>query len=205
MPVLALVRHGQSQWNLEKRFTGWDDVPLTERGRTEASRAGELLGQTGIHFDCAFTSALERAQETLRIVLEKLHGAGIPITREKALNERHYGVLQGLGRDAAARTYGKEQVDRWRQSHDIAPPDGESLDETAARVLGFFESKILPELNAGRNVLVAAHGGSLRSIVMRLDGLARDRIDDVNLETGVPLLYEIDGSGRVTSKKLLKP
>lgn len=205
MPTLALVRHGQSQWNLENRFTGWVDVPLTERGVAEAARAGELLDETGIHFDCAYTSDLVRAQETLRIVLEKLGANGIPITRDKALNERHYGALQGLNKDETAEKYGKEQVHIWRRSYDIAPPDGESLKDTAARTLPYFDSAILPELKAGRNVLVAAHGNSLRSIVMQLDKLTREQVLELNLDTGVPLLYEIDSGGNVLSKKILKP
>ena len=205
MPTLALVRHGQSQWNLENRFTGWVDVPLTDKGLAEASRAGELLRETGIRFDCAFTSDLQRAQETLRLILEKLGTNGIPIERDKALNERHYGSLQGLDKAETAEKYGKEQVHIWRRSYDIAPPDGESLKDTAARTLPYFERRILGEIAAGRNVLVAAHGNSLRSIVMQLDKLSREEVLELNLDTGVPLVYELDARGKVLSKKILTP
>lgn len=205
MPTLALVRHGQSQWNLENRFTGWVDVPLTERGRNEATRAGELLREAGLRFDLAFTSDLSRAQETLRIMLDVLDQSGIPIERDKALNERHYGSLQGLNKAETAEKYGAEQVHIWRRSYDVPPPDGESLQDTAARTLPYLEKRILPEVRAGRNVIVAAHGNSLRSIVMQLDGLTREEVLELNLDTGVPLVYELDDKGRVQSKKILKP
>ena len=205
MPTLALVRHGQSQWNLENRFTGWIDVPLTDRGRKEATRAGELLKEAGLHFDAAFTSDLTRAQDTLRIMLDVLGQAGIPIERDKALNERHYGALQGLNKAETAKKYGKEQVHIWRRSYDVPPPDGESLKDTAARTLPYFDSRILPELKAGRDVIVSAHGNSLRSIVMELDSLTQEQILELSLDTGVPLLYQFDDEGRVLSKKILKP
>ena len=205
MPTLALVRHGQSQWNLENRFTGWIDVPLTDRGRKEATRAGELLKEAGLHFDVAFTSDLTRAQDTLRIMLDVLGQAGIPIERDKALNERHYGALQGLNKAETAKKYGKEQVHIWRRSYDVPPPDGESLKDTAARTLPYFDSRILPELKAGRDVIVSAHGNSLRSIVMELDSLTQEQILELSLDTGVPLLYQFDDEGRVLSKKILKP
>ena len=205
MPTLALVRHGQSQWNLENRFTGWVDVPLTERGLAEATRAGELLKEAGAHFDIAFTSELTRAQETLRIMLEVLGQAGLPIEHDKALNERHYGALQGLNKAETAEKYGKEQVHIWRRSYDVPPPEGESLQDTAARTLPYFDSKILAQIKAGRDVIVAAHGNSLRSIVMQLDNLTREQVLELNLDTGVPLLYQFDDDGRVLSKKILKP
>lgn len=205
MPTLALVRHGQSQWNLENRFTGWVDVPLTDRGRAEATRAGELLQEAGVRFDIAFTSDLTRAQETLRLMLEVLGQSDIPIERDKALNERHYGALQGLNKAETAEKYGKEQVHIWRRSYDVPPPDGESLKDTAARTLPYFDSRILPQLKAGKDVIVAAHGNSLRSIVMQLDNLTREQVLELNLDTGVPLLYQIDDDGRVLSKKILKP
>jgi len=205
VPTLALVRHGQSQWNLENRFTGWVDVPLTERGRAEATRAGELLQEAGARFDIAFTSDLTRAQETLRLILEVLGQPAIPIERDKALNERHYGALQGLNKAETAEKYGKEQVHIWRRSYDVPPPDGESLKDTAARTLPYFDGKILPQLKAGKDVIVAAHGNSLRSIVMQLDNLTREQVLELNLDTGVPLLYQFDDDGRVLSKKILKP
>lgn len=205
MPILALVRHGQSQWNLENRFTGWVDVPLTERGLAEAARAGELLKEAGAHFDVAFTSDLTRAQETLRIILEQLGQSALPVERNQALNERHYGALQGLDKAETAEKYGKEQVHIWRRSYDVPPPDGESLKDTAARTLPYFDNRILAELKAGRNVIVAAHGNSLRSIVMQLDNLTREQVLELNIDTGVPLVYEIDAAGAVVSKKILKP
>jgi len=203
--TLALIRHGQSQWNLENRFTGWINVPLTEKGRAEAARAGELLAETGIRFNLAFTSDLVRAQDTLDIVLDRLSARMIPIKRDRALNERHYGALQGLNKDETAAKYGKEQVHIWRRSYDVSPPDGESLKDTAERTLPYFDSTILPELKAGMNVIVAAHGNSLRSIVMQLEQLTREQVIELNIDTGVPLLYEFDGSGRVTSKRILRP
>ena len=205
MPTLALVRHGQSQWNLENRFTGWVDVPLTDKGRAEARRAGELLKESGIRFDLAFTSVLTRAQETLSIILEVLDQTSLPTERDQALNERHYGALQGLNKAETAEKYGKEQVHIWRRSYDVPPPEGESLKDTAARTLPYFDSRILPALRAGRNVIVAAHGNSLRSIVMQLDKLTREEVLELNLDTGVPILYGLDEGGRVVSKQILKP
>jgi len=203
--TLALVRHGQSQWNLENRFTGWVDVPLTDLGRIEARRAGELLAATGVHFDVAFTSALVRAQDTLAIMLEVLGQTGLPIERDEALNERHYGSLQGLNKAETAQKYGAEQVHIWRRSYDIPPPEGESLADTAARTLPYFEKAIMPLLRKGKDVLVAAHGNSLRSIVMRLDDLTREQVLELNLDTGVPLLYEFDENGNVVTKRILHP
>jgi 2,3-bisphosphoglycerate-dependent phosphoglycerate mutase len=205
VPTLALVRHGQSQWNLENRFTGWVDVPLTDQGRAEARRAGELLKQAGIRFDQAFTSDLTRAQETLRLILVELGQEQLPVERDQALNERHYGALQGLNKLETAEKYGKEQVHIWRRSYDIPPPEGESLKDTAARTLPYLEARILPQVKAGRNVIVAAHGNSLRSIVMQLDGLSREQVLELNIDTGVPLLYEFDDEGRIVARKTLKP
>ena len=205
MATLALVRHGQSQWNLENRFTGWEDVPLTDKGRAEAKRAGELLRDEGVRFDCAFTSELARAQDTLAIMLEVLGQTDLPTTRHKALNERHYGSLQGLNKAETAEKYGDEQVHIWRRSYDVPPPDGESLKDTAARTLPYFDGTVVPEVTAGRNVLVAAHGNSLRSIVMRLDALSREEVLQLNIDTGVPLVYEIDANASVGSKRILTP
>lgn len=205
MAILALVRHGQSQWNLENRFTGWVDVPLTEQGRAEAKRAGELLHAEGLRFDVAFTSALARAQDTLTIILAEIGQSDLATERDQALNERHYGALQGLDKAETAKKYGDEQVHIWRRSYDVPPPDGESLADTAARTLPYFEARIRPELAAGRNVIVAAHGNSLRSIVMELDALTREQVLELNLDTGVPILYEFDPEGRIVSKKILRP
>ena len=200
MPTLALVRHGQSLWNLQNRFTGWVDVPLTERGRDEARAAGDAL--RGIGFDVAYTSALRRAQDTLSIVLEAA-GLDVPVIRDAALNERDYGDLAGLDKAETAERYGAEQVHVWRRSFDVAPPGGESLQDTAARTLPFFERAILGDLRHGRDVLVVAHGNSNRSIVMRLDDLGPDEVVALELATGVPLVYELDETGRVTSKRVL--
>ncbi len=211
MSKLVLVRHGQSQWNLENRFTGWVDVPLSEQGRQEARRAGEQL--KGVKFDKAYTSDLRRAQETLKIILDVIGQAKIPVEKDKALNERHYGALQGLNKKETADKYGEEQVHVWRRSYDVPPPkdktelnpDGisESLKDTAARTLPYFQSKIMPDVKAGRNVLVAAHGNSLRSIVMDLDRLTKEQVLELNIATGAPIIYEMDGSGKILKKTVL--
>lgn len=203
MATLVLVRHGQSQWNLENRFTGWVDVPLTEQGRAEAHKAGQLLKTAGLRFDLAYTSVLERANQTLAEILTVLGQAGIPVARDQALNERHYGELQGLNKDETKKKFGEEQVQLWRRSYDIAPPGGESLKDTAARTLPYFESKIMPEVKSGKNVIIAAHGNSLRSIVMQLDRLTPDQVVALELATGVPLRYEINADGTVQSKQIL--
>jgi 2,3-bisphosphoglycerate-dependent phosphoglycerate mutase len=200
MPRLVLVRHGQSLWNLQNRFTGWVDVPLTEAGEQEAARAGERL--RGMHFDVAYTSALIRAQETLRIIIAT-SGISVPVIRDAALNERDYGDLAGLDKAATARRYGAEQVHIWRRSFDVAPPEGESLKDTAARTLPFFERAVLEDVRAGRDVLVVAHGNSNRSIVMRLDGLDEDEVTSLELATGVPLVYDLDSTGAVLAKDVL--
>jgi 2,3-bisphosphoglycerate-dependent phosphoglycerate mutase len=200
MPRLALARHGQSLWNLQNRFTGWVDVPLTPVGEQEARRAGELL--KGMSFDVAYTSALSRAQETLRIILET-SGIDVPVIRDAALNERNYGDLAGLDKAATAERYGAEQVHVWRRSFDVAPPGGESLKDTAARTIPFFERAVLEDIRAGRDVLVVAHGNSNRSIVMRLDDLDEQAVTSLELATGVPLIYELDTTGAVLSKDVL--
>ncbi len=196
MATLVLVRHGQSQWNLENKFTGWVDVDLTPKGESEAKAAGQKL--KGIKFDKAYTSDLKRAQKTLQLILGEIGQSKLPIEKDKALNERHYGDLQGLDKAATAKKYGDEQVHIWRRSYDIAPPNGESLKDTAARTLPYFNSKIVPEVKAGKNILVAAHGNSLRSIVMDLEKLTKEQVLELNLETGVPVIYEIDTKGKVT-------
>lgn len=184
---LVLVRHGQSQWNLENRFTGWVDVDLTELGREEARRAGEHL--KGMKFARAFSSHLKRAQETLRIIQETA-GLSVPVSFSSALNERHYGDLQGLNKDETAKKYGADQVHVWRRSYDVSPPGGESLKTTAERVLPYFDGEILPLLKNGENCLVVAHGNSLRAIVMLIERLTPQEILEVNIPTAVPLLYE---------------
>ena len=205
MSTLVLVRHGQSQWNLENRFTGWVDVPLTVTGRAEAHRAGELLAATGLRFSKAYTSVLVRAQQTLDIILDVLGQADIPVVRDQALNERHYGDLQGKNKAETAAMYGEEQVHIWRRSYDVRPPGGESLADTAARALPYFEGRIIPDLRAGETVIVSAHGNSLRSIVMNLDKLSREQVLALEIATGVPILYEFSESMRIISKKILTP
>lgn len=200
MPRLVLVRHGQSLWNLQNRFTGWVDVPLTAAGEDEARRAGERL--RGSTFDVAYTSALSRAQETLRLIVET-SGIVAPVIRDAALNERDYGDLAGLDKAATAARYGAEQVHVWRRSFDVAPPGGESLKDTAARTLPFFERAVLEDIRAGRDVLVVAHGNSNRSIVMRLDGLDEQAVTSLEIATGVPLVYELDSTGAVLAKDVL--
>ena len=201
MGKLALVRHGQSLWNLENRFTGWVDVPLTDQGRAEARRAGEHLRD--IRFDVAYTSVLSRAQETLEIILQVI-GQRPPVIRDQALNERHYGDLQGLNKQRTAERFGADQVKLWRRSYDVAPPGGEALKNTAERTLPFFERAILGDVQQGKNVLVVAHGNSNRSIVMKLDGLTKEQVIALELGTGVPLIYDINERGEVIAKEIRK-
>ena len=203
MGTLVLLRHGESQWNLENRFTGWVDVPLSPKGEEEARQAGEKLKATGIRFDLAFTSVLQRAIRTMEIALEILGQQHIPVEKDQALNERHYGDLQGLNKAETAKKFGDEQVHIWRRSYDIAPPGGESLKDTAARTLPYYEAKIFPLVKAGKTVLVAAHGNSLRSLVMHLDQLTREQVLELNLGTGVPIVYELDAEGNVRGKQIL--
>ena len=202
MGTLILIRHGQSQWNLENRFTGWVDVPLTDAGREEARRGAALIRH--LTFDRAFTSALQRAQETLRIVLETIGQPHVPVEKDAALNERHYGDLQGLNKAETAKQFGDRQVLIWRRSYDVAPPHGESLKDTAARALPYFDAKILPLVKAGKAILVAAHGNSLRAIIMELDHLTKEQILELNLATGAPIIYEIDAAGAVKKKIILE-
>jgi len=198
MPILALVRHGQSLWNQENRFTGFVDVPLTEQGRNEARLAAK--GLDGLKFDVAYTSALTRAQETLALILDTL-GQRVPVIRDAALNERHYGDLQGLNKADAAQRWGDAQVKIWRRSYDVPPPNGESLEMTAKRVLPFYDRAIAGDLRQGKNVLVVAHGNSNRSLVMKLDKLTGEQVIEVELATGVPLIYEMSKDIEVLSKR----
>jgi 2,3-bisphosphoglycerate-dependent phosphoglycerate mutase len=202
MAILALLRHGQSLWNLENRFTGWIDVPLTEKGRAEAKAAGKVLAD--LDFDVVYTSMLSRAQETLDLALAG-RTARPPVIRDAALNERHYGDLQGLNKADTAKRYGEAQVKIWRRSYDVAPPNGESLEMTAKRTLPFYDRAIGGDLRQGKNVLVVAHGNSIRSIVMKLDALTPDQVVALELETGVPWVYEIAPDGSVRSKQVRKP
>ena len=201
MARLVLLRHGESQWNLENRFTGWVDVPLSPRGIQEAQHAGEKLHS--FKFDRAFTSVLTRANETLRLVLEIIGQTGIPIEKDKALNERMYGELQGLNKDETVKKYGEAQVKIWRRSYDVPPPGGESLKDTAERVLPYYEQTIKPYLLKGDTILVAAHGNSLRALIMELEQLSREQVLELNIPTGAPLLYELDKTGKVVNHRYL--
>ena len=195
MARLILLRHGESQWNLENRFTGWVDVPLSPRGIQEAKNAGAKL--RSFTFNRAFTSVLTRAIETLRLVLEAIGQTDIPIEKDKALNERMYGELQGLNKADTAKKYGDEQVKIWRRSYNVAPPGGESLKDTADRVLPYYENRIKPYLLKGETILISAHGNSLRALVMQLEHLSREQVLELNIPTGAPLLYELDKHGTV--------
>jgi 2,3-bisphosphoglycerate-dependent phosphoglycerate mutase len=195
MARLILLRHGESQWNLENRFTGWVDVPLSPRGIQEAKDAGEKLRR--FTFDRAFTSVLARANETLRLVLDTIGQTGIPIEKDKALNERMYGELQGLNKDETVKKYGEAQVKIWRRGYDVRPPGGESLKDTAERVLPYYEQTIKPYVLNGDTILVAAHGNSLRALIMELEQLSREQVLELNVPTGAPLLYELDKTGKV--------
>ncbi|PWT72905.1 MAG: 2,3-bisphosphoglycerate-dependent phosphoglycerate mutase [Bacteroidetes bacterium] len=190
MSILVIVRHGQSQWNLENRFTGEVDVPLTSEGREEAHQAGIKL--EGFVFDVAYTSVLIRAEETLQIILKDINQSGIAVMRNRALNERNYGSLQGLNKAEMAEKYGAAQVAIWRRSYDVAPPGGESLKDTAARVIPYYQEEIEPLLKKGKQLLVVAHGNSLRALMMFLEGISAQKISEVNIPTGVPRLYRLD-------------
>jgi 2,3-bisphosphoglycerate-dependent phosphoglycerate mutase len=199
--VLVLVRHGESEWNRLNMFTGWQDVDLTEEGVAEAHRAGAMLKAEGAHIDVAFTSLLKRAQNTLKIILSELDQDKLPIVYDAALNERHYGDLVGLNKDEARQRWGEEQVHLWQRSYDIAPPGGESLKDTAARVLPFFTKRVVPELQAGKNVILVAHGNSLRSLVMHLDRLSPEQVKELTISTGMPLIYRLRPDGTVAEKR----
>lgn len=192
MAQLVIFRHGQSVWNLENKFTGWVDVELTEKGIEEAKNAGQKL--KGFKFDLAYASSLQRAQKTLAIALEQSGQINVPVTYNEALNERMYGDLQGLNKADTALKYGEEQVKIWRRSYDIAPPNGESLKDTAARVIPYFESEIVPKLKAGKNIVIAAHGNSLRALIMYLEKMTPAQILEFEIGTAVPRLYELDGN-----------
>jgi 2,3-bisphosphoglycerate-dependent phosphoglycerate mutase len=228
MKTLVLLRHGESTWNRENRFTGWTDVDLTERGVAEARRAGQQLGEEGLQFDVAYTSVLKRAIRTLWIVLDELDQMWIPVHRSWRLNERHYGALQGLNKAETARKYGDQQVLVWRRSYDTPPPALDSSDErfpgsepryadldprdipltecledTVARFLPFWHETIAPDVRAGKRVIIAAHGNSLRALVKYLDDVSDEDIVSLNIPTGVPLVYELDDSLKPVSSRYL--
>jgi len=198
--LLVLVRHGQSEWNLKNLFTGWKDVDLTEQGVAEARAAGRKLKAQGLAFDCAYTSALKRAQRTLDLMLEEMGQSGIPIARDQALNERDYGDLVGLNKDDARKKWGEEQVHIWRRSYDVPPPGGESLKDTVARALPYFVQEILPRVLRGERVLISAHGNSLRALIMVLERLTPDAILKRELGTGVPIVYRLNADSTVASQ-----
>src|SRR5262245_28037585 len=197
--LLVLVRHGQSEWNLKNLFTGWKDVDLTEQGVAEARAAGRKLNAQGLKFDCAYTSALKRAQRTLDIILEEM-GQHVPIVRDQALNERDYGDLVGLNKDDARKKWGDEQVLIWRRSYDVPPPGGESLKDTVARALPYFVQEILPCVLRGDRVLISAHGNSLRALIMVLERLSPEAILKRELGTGVPIVYRLNADSTVESQ-----
>jgi 2,3-bisphosphoglycerate-dependent phosphoglycerate mutase len=202
--LLVLARHGQSEWNLKKLFTGWRDPELTDLGVAEARTAGRWLGQQGHRFDVAFTSNLRRAQRTCALMLEEMGQSDVETIRAEALNERDYGDLSGLNKDDARERWGDAQVHQWRRSYDIPPPGGESLKDTAARVLPYYIQTILPRVMAGERVLVAAHGNSLRALVMVLDGLTTKTIASLEIATGIPLVYQLKADTTVESKSVLE-
>ena len=201
--LLVLLRHGESEWNLKNLFTGWRDVDLSPKGVEEAKAAGRRLKERGAHFDVAYTSALMRAQKTLALALAELGQTGLEEHRDKALNERHYGDLCGLNKDDARKKWGEEQVHLWRRSYDVQPPGGESLKDTVARALPYYCEHILPDVLNGKRVLVAAHGNSLRALVMVLDRLTDKTIPGMEIATGVPLVYRLNADSTVASKEIL--
>lgn len=202
--ILVLVRHGESEWNKLNLFTGWKDPALTEKGIQEAKTGAESLLKEGFKFDIAFTSALTRAQTTLAIILEVLGQKNLQTEKDQALNERDYGDLTGLNKDEARKKWGDAQVHEWRRSYDVCPPSGESLELTAKRTLPYYNAKIKPLILSGKKVLIAAHGNSLRSIIMEIEGLSGEEIVKKELDTGVPIVYELDSQGKVLKSRVLK-
>jgi 2,3-bisphosphoglycerate-dependent phosphoglycerate mutase len=199
--LLVLLRHGQSDWNLKNLFTGWRDVDLTEKGVEEARAAGVKLKAQGLRFDVAFTSKLVRAQRTLDLVLDEMGQTSIPVLKDQALNERDYGDLAGLNKDDARAKWGAEQVLLWRRSYDVAPPGGESLKDTAARVLPYYIQDVLPRVLRGENVIVVAHGNSLRALVMVLERLSPKDIVAREIGTGVPMIYRLNADSTVAERR----
>ena len=201
MPILVLVRHGQSQWNEENRFTGTADVDITAQGAIDAANAGSKLKD--IQFAHAFVSEQKRAQQTLDIILKEIHQESLPTPINHALNERDYGQLQGLNKAETAKQYGEEQVAIWRRSYDVAPPGGESLKEVYARVIPYYQQYIAPLLRAGKNILVVAHGNSLRTLIMYLENISSENIEHVNLPGALPRIYKMDNELNIDEVKYL--
>ena len=200
---LILVRHGQSEWNEKNLFTGWKDPGLTDLGVDEANNAGRLIKETEIIFDEMFTSNLGRAQKTGSIILDVLDQINVAIIKNEALNERNYGSLAGLNKDDARKKWGEEQVHIWRRSFDIPPPDGERLKNTAERVLPYFNQQIMPKIIDGNNILIAAHGNSLRALIMQLDNISQEDIVKLEIPTGAPILYSFNDDGSIVKKENL--
>lgn len=200
---LILVRHGQSEWNEKNLFTGWKDPGLTDLGVDEANNAGRLIKETEIIFDEMFTSNLGRAQKTGSIILDVLDQINVAIIKNEALNERNYGSLAGLNKDDARKKWGEEQVHIWRRSFDIPPPDGESLKDTAERVLPYFNQQIMPKIIDGNNILIAAHGNSLRALIMQLDNISQEDIVKLEIPTGAPIHYSFNDDGSIVKKENL--
>lgn len=201
--LLVLVRHGQSEWNLKNLFTGWKDPALTENGVAEAKAAGQRLKAKGLQFDIAYTSVLSRAQKTLDLILSEIGQAGLHTVKDQALNERDYGDLTGLNKDDARAKWGEEQVLIWRRSYDVPPPGGESLKDTLARALPYYIKHIQPRVLRGERVIVAAHGNSLRALIMAIEGLSPEEILKFEVETGVPVIYRLNADSTVASREIL--
>jgi 2,3-bisphosphoglycerate-dependent phosphoglycerate mutase len=204
-PTLVLIRHGESEWNRRNLFTGWHNPDLSEKGLIEAIVAARLLKASGLRFDAAYTSVLKRAQRTLEIILSEVGQPDLDIVSSQALNERHYGDLCGLNKDEARDRWGEEQVNIWRRSFDVPPPGGESLQDTAERVIPYYEETIWPKLKADKTVIVSAHGNSLRALIMKLEKLTADEILDRELATGAPIIYRLNDAGTVIERKDLLP
>jgi 2,3-bisphosphoglycerate-dependent phosphoglycerate mutase len=202
--TLVLVRHGQSEWNLKNLFTGWRDVGLSEQGTAEAKRAGRMLAERGMKFDIAYTSVLSRAQVTCQLILDAVGQSGLETIKDQALNERDYGDLVGLDKDDARKKWGEEQVHIWRRSYDVAPPGGESLRDTGARVWPYYLHEMQPHALRGETVLVAAHGNSLRALIMALEGMSGAEIVKLELGTGVPMIYRLNADSTLKSKEILE-
>ena len=225
---LVLIRHGESVWNMENRFTGWTDVELSQKGMEEAAEAGKVLREKGFDFDICYTSYLKRAIHTLNIALDEMDRQWLPVVKSWKLNERHYGALQGLNKSETAEKYGEEQVKIWRRSFDVQPPSldkddernprktaaysreaetdmplAESLKDTIARVVPYYNAEIRPQMESGRNVLIVAHGNSLRALVKYFENLSDEEIVGVNIPTGTPLVYEFNDNFEVTNKYYL--
>ncbi|WP_375636317.1 MULTISPECIES: 2,3-bisphosphoglycerate-dependent phosphoglycerate mutase [unclassified Bartonella] len=203
--ILVLIRHGQSEWNLKNLFTGWKDPDLTEKGHAEAIAAGKKLKEYGLKFDIAYTSALQRAQKTAQYILEQMGQSDLEVIKNPALNERNYGDLSGLNKDEVRQQWGQEQVQMWRRSYTIAPPNGESLRDTGARIWPYYLYHIQPHILRSQTVLIAAHGNSLRALIMALEGLSGEEIISQELATGIPIIYTFNPDSTILSKTVLTP